>query len=167
MVSEEITASLEEQSASALLCVPRATRDILRLHDDAISLRNFVAGILDKPKKYKSSLASVLSTTEAPNIIHTYDTVFHGFSTKLSSLEALKLQTLPHVVAVISEQVRRLQTTRSPKFLGPKTTDNAKLLNESNFGFDLVIELFDTGIWLERQSSNDRELGPIPAKWKG
>ncbi|GKU96649.1 hypothetical protein SLEP1_g9860 [Rubroshorea leprosula] len=113
---------------------------------------------------YESSLASILSTTEAPNIIHTHDIVFHGFSTKLSSLEALKLQTLPHVVAVIPEQVRRLQTTRLPEFLGLKTTDNAKLLKECDFGSDLVIELFDTGIWLEWQSFNDQDLGSIPAK---
>ncbi|GLT59997.1 hypothetical protein SLA2020_327880 [Shorea laevis] len=116
---------------------------------------------------YESSLASVLSTTEAPSIIHTYDTVFHGFSAKLSSLEALKLQMLPHVVAVIPEQVRRLQTTRSPEFLGLKTTDNAGLLKESDFGSDLVIGVFDTGVWPERQSFNDRDLGSIPAKWKG
>ncbi|GKU89630.1 hypothetical protein SLEP1_g3744 [Rubroshorea leprosula] len=51
MVSEEIAASLEEQSASALLRVPRATRDVLHLCDDAVSLRNFIAGILNKLKK--------------------------------------------------------------------------------------------------------------------
>ncbi|GKV42579.1 hypothetical protein SLEP1_g49962 [Rubroshorea leprosula] len=38
MVSEEIAASLEEQSASALLCVPRATRDVLHLVPPAIPL---------------------------------------------------------------------------------------------------------------------------------
>ncbi|GKV29590.1 hypothetical protein SLEP1_g38501 [Rubroshorea leprosula] len=38
---------------------------------------------------------------------------------------------------------------------------------ESDFGSDLVIELFDTGIWLEWQSFNDRDLGSILAKWKG
>lgn len=51
MVSEEISASLEEQSASALLRVPRATRDVVRLRDDAISLRGSVSGILQKLKK--------------------------------------------------------------------------------------------------------------------
>lgn len=51
MASEEIAASLEEQSASALLRVPRATRDVLRLRDDAVSLRNSAAGILQKIKK--------------------------------------------------------------------------------------------------------------------
>lgn len=119
---------------------------------------------------YESSLASVLSATETKTttrILHTYDTVFHGFSAKLSSSEAIQLQTLPYVVAVIPEQVRRLHTTRSPEFLGLKTSDNAGLLKESDFGSDLVVGVIDTGIWPERQSFNDRDLGPIPAKWKG
>ena len=51
MVSEEIAASLEEQSASALLRVPRANRDVVRLRDDAASLRSVAAGILQKLKK--------------------------------------------------------------------------------------------------------------------
>ncbi|GKV33794.1 hypothetical protein SLEP1_g42250 [Rubroshorea leprosula] len=61
MVSEEIAASLEEQSASALLRVPRATRDVLRLRDDAVSLRNSVAGILDKLKKAEGSSAESIA----------------------------------------------------------------------------------------------------------
>lgn len=65
MVSEEIAASLEEQSSAALLRVPRATRDVLRLQDDAVSLRNSVAGILDKLKKvcffpFRSYIISML-----------------------------------------------------------------------------------------------------------
>lgn len=48
MVYEEIDASLEEQSAGALLRVPRATRDIIRLRDDAVSLRSSVASIFQK-----------------------------------------------------------------------------------------------------------------------
>lgn len=56
MVSEEIAASLEEQSAAALLRVPRATRDVIRLRDDAVSLRSAVSGILQKLKKVRISL---------------------------------------------------------------------------------------------------------------
>ncbi|GKV52044.1 hypothetical protein SLEP1_g58651 [Rubroshorea leprosula] len=56
MVSEEIAASLEEQSASALLRVPRATRDVLCLRDDTVSLCNSVAGFLDKLKKDAAGL---------------------------------------------------------------------------------------------------------------
>lgn len=51
MISEEIAASLEEQSAAALLRVPRASRDVIRLRDDALSLRQSVASILLKLKK--------------------------------------------------------------------------------------------------------------------
>ncbi|KAJ6706199.1 SUBTILISIN-LIKE PROTEASE SBT1.5 [Salix purpurea] len=80
---------------------------------------------------------------------------------------ALKLQTLPHIIAVIPERVRHLHTTRSPQFLGLKTADSAGLLKESDFGSDLVIGVIDTGIWPERQSFNDRDLGPVPSKWKG
>ncbi|KAE8655368.1 Subtilisin-like protease SBT1.6 [Hibiscus syriacus] len=116
---------------------------------------------------YESSLSSVLSPSTPTQVLHVYDSVFHGFSAKLLPTEALKLQALPHVIAVIPEQVRYLQTTRSPLFLGLKTTDKAGLLKESDFGSDLVIGVIDTGIWPERQSFNDRDLGPIPSKWNG
>ncbi|GKC28407.1 conserved oligomeric Golgi complex subunit 7 [Tanacetum coccineum] len=54
MVSEEIAASLEEQSANAILRVPRANRDVMRLRDDALSLRQSVGSILLKLKKVRS-----------------------------------------------------------------------------------------------------------------
>ena len=121
---------------------------------------------------YESSLASINQETgsessSSPTIIHTYETVFHGFSAKLSPLEAQKLQSLSHVISLIPEQVRHPHTTRSPQFLGLKTADRAGLLKETDFGSDLVIGVIDTGIWPERQSFNDRDLGPVPPKWKG
>ncbi|GAU31979.1 hypothetical protein TSUD_359240 [Trifolium subterraneum] len=114
---------------------------------------------------YESSLSSI--TTSQNTIIHTYDTVFHGFSAKLTQQEAKNLELLSHVITIIPEQIRTLHTTRSPQFLGLKTADRTGLLHETDFGSDLVIGVIDTGIWPERQSFNDRELGPIPSKWKG
>ncbi|KAF5732088.1 Subtilisin-like protease [Tripterygium wilfordii] len=121
---------------------------------------------------YESSLSSLTpnagkSTITTTRILHTYDTVFHGFSAKLSQTEVLTLQTLPHIIAVIPERIRRVHTTRSPQFLGLKTTDSAGLLKEPDFGSDLVIGVIDTGIWPERQSFRDHDLGPVPSKWKG
>ncbi|KAJ0912239.1 putative oligomeric Golgi complex subunit 7 protein [Helianthus annuus] len=46
MMSEEIAASLEEQSSVLILRVPRAMRDVIRLRDDALSLHQSVASIL-------------------------------------------------------------------------------------------------------------------------
>ncbi|KAL5698548.1 hypothetical protein ACHQM5_029574 [Ranunculus cassubicifolius] len=118
---------------------------------------------------YESSLKTLSESTplEESRILHTYENVFHGFAVKLTSLEAEKLEKLSSTIAVIPEQVRQIQTTRSPQFLGLETSDRTGLLKESDFGSDLVIGVIDTGIWPERQSFNDRGLGPIPLKWKG
>ncbi|XP_008228336.1 PREDICTED: subtilisin-like protease SBT1.5 [Prunus mume] len=118
---------------------------------------------------YSSSLSSLSSDkATAPTVLHTYSTVFHGFSAKLSPSQAQTLQSLDHVTAIIPEQVRQLHTTRSPEFLGLRSTDAAgTLLRESDFGSDLVIGVIDTGIWPERKSFHDRDLGPTPSKWKG
>lgn len=62
MISEEISASLEEQSAAALLRVPRASRDVIRLRDDALSLRQSVASIIQKLKKAEGSSAESIAT---------------------------------------------------------------------------------------------------------
>ncbi|KAG5558361.1 hypothetical protein RHGRI_008328 [Rhododendron griersonianum] len=62
MTSEEIAASLEDQSAAAILRVPRATRDVIRLRDDAVSLRASVAAILQTLKKAEGSSAESIAT---------------------------------------------------------------------------------------------------------
>ncbi|GER46531.1 conserved oligomeric Golgi complexcomponent-related / COG complex component-related [Striga asiatica] len=62
MASEEIAASLEEHSSAALLRVPRASRDVLRLRDDALSLRSSVANILLFLKKAEGSSAESIAT---------------------------------------------------------------------------------------------------------
>ena len=93
--------------------------------------------------------------------------MFHGFSTTLSDEEVENLESLSHVIALIPKQVRQLHTTRSPHFLGLNTIDRAGLLKETDFDFDLVIGLIDTGISPESKSFNDRDLGLPPPGWKG
>ena len=51
LMAENIAASLEEQSAQALLRVPRASRDVFRVRDDAVSLRSTVSAVLHKLKQ--------------------------------------------------------------------------------------------------------------------
>jgi hypothetical protein len=48
LMAENIAASLEDQSAQALLRVPRASRDVFRVRDDALSLRSTVSAVLHK-----------------------------------------------------------------------------------------------------------------------
>ncbi|XP_051135537.1 subtilisin-like protease SBT1.5 [Andrographis paniculata] len=119
---------------------------------------------------YQSSLRAlspVPTDAALSPLLYSYTNFFHGFSARLSASEARKLEAFSGIIGVIPEQVRQLHTTRSPEFLGLKTADNAGLLKESDFGSDLVIGVMDTGIWPERESFNDRDLGPPPADWKG
>ncbi|GAB4858802.1 Golgi transport complex subunit 7 [Ancistrocladus abbreviatus] len=81
MMSEEISASLEEQSAAALLRVPRATRDVIRLRDDAISLRTSVSAILQKLKKAEGSAAESIAA------IAKVDTVKHRMEAAYETLQ--------------------------------------------------------------------------------
>ncbi|KAK4285179.1 hypothetical protein QN277_001912 [Acacia crassicarpa] len=69
MLSEEIAASLEEQSAASLLRVPRSSRDVVRLRDDAISLRSAVSGILQKIKKAEGSSAESIAALAKVDIV--------------------------------------------------------------------------------------------------
>lgn len=61
VLAEEIASSLDEQSNGALLRVPRASRDVIRLRDEAISLRSSVSGILLKLKKAEGSSAESIA----------------------------------------------------------------------------------------------------------
>lgn len=85
---------------------------------------------------YQSSLADTTAS-----VIHTYQTVFHGFSARLSPAEAHKLHSLSHVITLIPEQVRQLHTMHSPQLLGLNIADRVGLLKEIDFGSDFVIDI--------------------------
>lgn len=104
---------------------------------------------------------------EGGPLLHTYSWALHGFSARLTPAAAAALASAPGVAAVIPERVRRLATTRSPRFLGLLPSPPSALLADSDFGADLVIAVLDTGISPTHRSFHDRGLGPVPARWRG
>ncbi|CAL9127388.1 unnamed protein product [Musa textilis] len=113
-----------------------------------------------------SSDGSAAWTPGGP-LIHTYSSLFHGFSARLSPSAAASLASSPGVLAVLPELIRHPDTTRSPEFLGLLSSDRTGLLAESDFGSELVIAVVDTGITPGHRSFSDRGLGPAPARWRG
>ena len=98
-------------------------------------------------------------------ILHVYDVVFHGFSATLTPDKVDSILQNPSVLAVFDDRRRELHTTRSPQFLGLR--NQRGLWSESDYGSDVIVGVFDTGVWPERRSFSDLNLGPVPAKWKG
>ncbi|KAL2531673.1 Subtilisin-like protease SBT1.6 [Abeliophyllum distichum] len=103
--------------------------------------------------------------SEPTSILHVYDTVFHGFSASLTPSQAASVLKHPSILAVFEDRRRHLHTTRSPQFLGLR--NQRGLWSESDYGSDVIIGLFDTGIWPEHRSFSDLNLGPVPKRWKG
>ncbi|KAI9118029.1 hypothetical protein K1719_010361 [Acacia pycnantha] len=111
---------------------------------------------------YDSSLKSVSDSAE---MLYTYKHVTHGFSTVLTPREADLLAKQPGILSVVPEVRYELHTTRTPQFLGLGKT-NAHF-PASDKQSDVIIGIFDTGVWPEHKSFDDTGLGPVPAGWKG
>lgn len=97
--------------------------------------------------------------------IHVYERVLSGFSARLTSTEVPLLRNSNGVLGVYPDVVRSLQTTRTPEFLGLNTM--LGLWPQAHFGDDVILGVFDSGVWPERESFSDVGYGPIPTRWNG
>ncbi|XP_042377919.1 subtilisin-like protease SBT1.7 [Zingiber officinale] len=112
--------------------------------------------------------ASLRSVSDSADAIYYYDTVAHGFAARLSPAEARALSRRHGVLSVTPETRYELHTTRTPEFLGLVDRGaNGFLDVDSPIGDDVVVGVLDTGVWPERRSFDDAELGPVPESWKG
>lgn len=97
--------------------------------------------------------------------LHVYGTVFHGFSASVPASRAEELRHHPAVLAAFEDRARPLHTTRSPQFMGLRA--RLGLWSLADYGSDVIVGVLDTGVWPERRSLSDRNLPPVPARWRG
>ncbi|KAF2324362.1 hypothetical protein GH714_012915 [Hevea brasiliensis] len=111
----------------------------------------------------KSTITPTVPTSS--KLIYTYTHAMSGFSAHLSPYELEALKNSPGYISSFKDLPVKLDTTRSPTFLG--LNSNSGAWKASNYGEDIIIGLVDTGIWPESASYSDSGISGIPNRWKG
>ncbi|XXG65283.1 hypothetical protein AAC387_Pa05g3030 [Persea americana] len=103
-------------------------------------------------------------------MLYSYKHSFSGFAARLNSTQATTLASMGGVISVFKSKTLRLHTTRSWDFMGLTLNDGEPRLAPLQwaYGGDIVIGIFDTGIWPESESFHEEPgMGPVPSSWKG
>ncbi|XP_031737952.1 subtilisin-like protease SBT3.18 [Cucumis sativus] len=128
--------------------------------------------------KYHLHLLSKVFASEEDGkraMLYSYKKSFSGFSAKLNASQAIALSKMEDVISVFESRTMKLHTTRSWDFLGlpiPSYTNNRSArfsLHLPSYGdHDVVVAIFDSGVWPESKSFEESEgIGRIPCNWKG
>ena len=85
---------------------------------------------------------------------YTYQVAFNGFAAPMTAAQALKLAGRPGVLAVLPDEVRRLDTVQTPEFLGLPGDRGvwARLGGVDDAGKGVVVGVLDSGVWPENPS---------------
>lgn len=117
---------------------------------------------------------SLRAVTSRDTMLYSYSSAMNGYAARLTDAQARELMAQPGVKSVSRQKIYQLHTTHSPGFLG---LDQAELLGQQgtvvtgnatgDAESDLIIGVFDTGVWPESASYDDTGMPPIPSRWKG
>jgi len=129
--------------------------------------------------------SAVLSSVSAAGAITQYDTVFNGFTARLTPDQAAVLSMNTNVAAVAEDQLLSPSTISTPVFLGLTAQGGIWSQTDANGaaikGENMILGDVDLGIWPESPSYYDRvddngnpvasggtlAYGPAPATWQG
>ncbi|CAN0909596.1 unnamed protein product [Linum grandiflorum] len=111
---------------------------------------------------HSNILEQVVGRGGSDFMLYSYKRSFSGFAAMLTSEEVRKLSGLEGVISVFPNEKIQLHTTRSWTFIGLSGKSERRQLES-----DIVVGMFDTGVWPESKSFSDEGFGPPPKKWKG
>lgn len=101
-------------------------------------------------------------------IVHRYTRIFNGASMVLPEANIGQVANAPGVKAVYLDELRQLDTYRTPEFIGA-TVAWAALGGQSNAGEGVVVGILDSGVWPENPAFSDPDPSgkPYPAPHGG
>jgi subtilisin family serine protease len=103
---------------------------------------------------------------EDERLVHSYHHVASGFAARLTEQELDALSAMPGFVTAVPNQVYKLLTTHTPKFLGLELPQSGRNYT-SGFGEGVIIGVLDSGVYPFHPSFSGDGMPPPPAKWKG
>ncbi|XP_072978834.1 subtilisin-like protease SBT3.18 [Typha angustifolia] len=121
-------------------------------------------------KSHLELLSSVFSKEKDARkaLLYSYKHGFSGFAAVLNSTQATTLASMEGVISVFRSKMLQLHTTRSWDFMGLKLDSGKVTPMQLTYGDDVIVGIFDTGIWPESESLKEEpNMGPIPASWRG
>lgn len=86
--------------------------------------------------------------------LYSYGYAFNGFAAELSASQADKLRATSRVLSVEKDEIRQIDTSSTPTFLG--LDGAAGFWSTRATGEDVIIGIVDGGIWPEQLSFSDR-----------
>lgn len=101
---------------------------------------------------------AVLAAVGGARKAYSYVYSFNGFAAELSDAQAEALTAKPEVLAVSKDELRQVDTSTTPHFLGLDAPGGiwSQLGGTDNAGDGVIIGLVDSGIWPESLSFSDR-----------
>jgi hypothetical protein len=90
--------------------------------------------------------------------LYDYSITYNGFAARLTGAQAEKLLTLTSVLTVESDWMAKIDTNRTPTFLGLDAANGIwnAVGGVGDAGEGVVVGIVDTGIWPENPSFSDR-----------
>ncbi|KAA8542953.1 hypothetical protein F0562_024105 [Nyssa sinensis] len=132
-----------------------------RIHDPLLTTKHHI-GLL--------SYVFASEEEAKKSMLYSYKHSFSGFAAKLNTTQAATLANIQEVISVFKSKTLKLHTTRSWDFMGLTldTDDHEVTPLQLAHGDDIIVGIFDTGIWPESPSFREEPcMGRVPKSWKG
>ena len=109
-----------------------------------------------------------LSSVGGGQKLYDYAYTYNGFAAKLSEAQAAELEKTSGVLAVTADELREVDTSSTPTFLGLTAagglwdqlggaSGGGKANAPAGPGEDIIIGVIDSGVWPESRSFSDRD----------